>query len=214
MKVMVLLKMAGLPYEEDHDGYSRAPKGKLPYVDDDGAIVADSTLIRWHLEKAHGVDFDAGLSPEQRAASWAAEKMCEGHLYWFVARGRWMDNANFARGPGKIFDGVPAPIRPLVKAMVRRKVAGALQAQGAGRYDDAEATALATRDVETLATLLGERPYFFGEKPCAADASLFAFVAGVLAPIWESPIKEAAERQPNLVAYRDRMMREYFSDFE
>jgi hypothetical protein len=42
--------MANLPYRTDNSGFLRAPKGKLPYIDDDGEIVADSTFIRWHVE--------------------------------------------------------------------------------------------------------------------------------------------------------------------
>ena len=41
MKVETLLKMAKLPYRTDQSGFTKAPKGKLPYIDDDGVIVAD-----------------------------------------------------------------------------------------------------------------------------------------------------------------------------
>ena len=47
---------------------------------DDGTIVADSTFIRYHIEKKYGFDFDACLGPEQKAYAWAVEKMCEEHL--------------------------------------------------------------------------------------------------------------------------------------
>src|SRR5215471_11575809 len=63
-KAEVLLKMAGLAYQTDLTGFRRAPKGKLPYIDDDGERIADSTFIRWHLEKKYGVDFERGLSVE------------------------------------------------------------------------------------------------------------------------------------------------------
>ena len=80
-KAMVLLKMAGLDYVEDRSGFSKAPKGKQPYINDDGEIVADSTFIRFHIEKKYGADFDAPLSDAQRAVGWCVEKMCEEHLY-------------------------------------------------------------------------------------------------------------------------------------
>jgi hypothetical protein len=51
IKAMLLLKIAGLPFEENRHGYTRAPKGKLPYIDDDTTIVPDSTFIRFHIEK-------------------------------------------------------------------------------------------------------------------------------------------------------------------
>ena len=60
-KVEVLLKMAGVPYRISTEGFGKAPKGKLPYIDDDGARIADSTFIRWHLEKKYRIDFDRGV---------------------------------------------------------------------------------------------------------------------------------------------------------
>jgi glutathione S-transferase len=94
-KALVLMKMSGLPFQTDTGGFRKAPKGKQPYINDDGAIVADSTFIRFHLEKKYGIDFDKGLTAAQRVTGWAVEKMCEDHLYWAVVEGRWMNKANF-----------------------------------------------------------------------------------------------------------------------
>jgi glutathione S-transferase len=213
VKTMLLLKLAGLDYVEDRSGLQRAPKGKLPYIDDGGVIVAESTFIRWHIEQTRGIDLDRELTAEQRAVAWAAEKMCEDHLYWIAMRGRWLDDANFARGPARLFDSAPALLRPFIKNLVRGKIRKALHAQGTGRYTDEEAALLGVRDIETLATLLGDKPYFFGHKPCGADATFFAFISAGLAPIWESPLRDAAKKAPNIVAYRDRIMQTYFPDF-
>src|SRR5262249_38821390 len=57
-KAEVLLKMAGLSYHTDTNGLQKAPKRKLPYIDDDGERIADSTFIRWHIEKKYGIDLD------------------------------------------------------------------------------------------------------------------------------------------------------------
>src|SRR5512139_1410296 len=97
-KALTLLKMAGVEYVVDTTGLRRAPKGKLPYIDDAGVIVADSTFIRFHLEKTRGIDFDAGLSAMERARSWTIEKFCEDHLSQIVALCRWRDDENFERG--------------------------------------------------------------------------------------------------------------------
>jgi hypothetical protein len=59
-KAMLLLKFAGLEFSEDRGGYRKAPKGKLPFLDDEGLIVA-ATFIRFHIEKKYDFDFDAGL---------------------------------------------------------------------------------------------------------------------------------------------------------
>jgi hypothetical protein len=144
-KAEVFLKMAGLPYVVDTGGFKKAPKGKLPYIDDDGETIADSTFVRWHLERKYKIDFDRGLTPEQRATAWAFEKMLEEHLYWAVVHARWMDDANFAKGPRHFFRTVPAPMRPLVVAMIRRQLRRTLHGQGVGRHSPEEIVALGTR---------------------------------------------------------------------
>ena len=132
-KAEMLLKMANRPYRTDTEGFGKAPKGKLPYIEDDGVRIADSTFIRWHLETKYQIDFDRGLTAEQRAIAWAFEKMAEDHVYWALLHARWMDDANFARGPIVFFRKVPAPVRPIVAAMVRRHMRKALHAHGMGR---------------------------------------------------------------------------------
>ncbi len=102
-KAEMLLKLADLDYRTDTKGFNKAPKGKLPYIDDDGEVVADSTFIRWHIEKKYGVDFDSGLDAGERATAWAFEKMFEDHVYWTVLHARWIDDENFDCGPRVYF---------------------------------------------------------------------------------------------------------------
>ncbi|WP_424362584.1 glutathione S-transferase family protein [Methylocystis parvus] len=214
LKAMTLLKMAGVDYVVDTKGFNKAPKGKLPYIDDNGVIVADSTFIRLHLEKTRGFDFDSGLSPQQRAESWAVEKMCEDHLFSIIARHRWQDDENFARGIGVFFDKMlPAPVRGPAKWAIRRSLIKRFRTQGVGRFSEAEIAVLGARDVEALSTLIGDKPFLMGETPCAADAAVFAALTLLMDPATNSPTRDLALARPNLVAYRDRMMGRYFPEF-
>jgi len=213
MKAQTLLKMSGQPYRVDTKGFSKAPKGKLPYIDDDGEVVADSTFIRWHLEKKYKIDFDRGLGAEQRAVAWAFEKMAEDHLYWALMDARWTKDANFDRGPRAFFQAAPAPIRPLIANMVRRKVRGSLRAHGIGRHAQNEIAALGARSVDAIAGFLGEKPFFMGAEPLGVDATMFAFTAGALCPLFDTPIRSAAERHANLKGYVGRMMERFYPDF-
>ncbi|MDF3887762.1 glutathione S-transferase C-terminal domain-containing protein [Cupriavidus basilensis] len=211
-KADLLLRLAGLPYRAERGGLRRAPKGKLPYLDDAGRVVADSTLIRWHLEKTYHIDFDEGLTPAQRGAAWAVEKMLEDNFYWAVADARWNHDANFARGPATFFRSVPWPLRGLAIRFVRSRIRRILWAQGLGRHSPADLAAIASRDVAAVADVLGEQPFLMGDKPCGADATVFAFMAGALCPLFETPIRTAAESHPNLVAYVARMRERYYPD--
>lgn len=211
-KAEVLLKMSGLPYQTRRANFRKAPKGKIPYIEDAGKVLGDTTFIRWHLEQAHNIDFDAGLSRAERATAWAFEKMCEDHLYWAIVQSRWAVKENFDKGPRQFFNGVPALARPFVLAMVGRKVRRDLEGQGFGRHDAEDVERLAIADVEAIAAFLGDKPWLMGSGPCGADATVWSMVAGVLYPAFDTGFRRAAQQRPNLMAYRDRGMSRWFPE--
>jgi glutathione S-transferase len=213
MKAEMLLKLSKQEYQTNTRGFPRAPKGKLPYIEDGGTIIADSTLIRMHLERKHAVDFDRGLSTRDRGVAWSVEKMLEDHVYWVLVYWRWMKDDNFARGPKGFFKRAPAIIRPLVEKLVRGKVRRNLHGHGIGRHTEAEMTVLCNRAIDALAHVMGDNRYLMGDQPCGADATAFAFIAGGLTPVFETPARDKLASMNNLVAYRDRMMAEFYPNF-
>lgn len=213
IKVVLLFKLAGLAVREVRSVPFGAPKSLLPWIEDDGLRVADSAFIRMHLEKKYGVDFDDGLTSEQKAVAWSVEKMCEEHLYFAMLRARWLDPAIFAQGIGRyMFATLPAPLRPLAKrkliAMNRRRLIG----QGFGRHSSAEIDVLAAKDIDALSDLLGDKPYLMGDKPAGADATMYAMVTAILTPPLAISLKRMMAEKPNLVAYRDRLTRQFFPE--
>src|SRR5476649_1261569 len=75
IKSAVQLKMSGLDFRTEKSRPPEAPKGKLPFIEDQGVLIGDSVFIREHLERKYGVDLDAGLSARQRALAWTVERM-------------------------------------------------------------------------------------------------------------------------------------------
>ena len=138
--------------------------------------------------------------------------MAEDHLYWAIVHERWMDDANFAKGPIAFFRRVPAPIRPVVTMMIRRKVRYALHGHGLGRHSAEDIAYLGTRSVEAIADFLAAKPFFMGNEPTGVDATMFAFAAGALCPVFESPLRTAAERRDNLKRYVGRMTARYYAE--
>jgi glutathione S-transferase len=213
IKVMLLLKMAGVPYQSVPGNPLAAPHRFLPTIEDDGVLVADSSLIRRHIEKKYQFDFDQGLSVEQKAHAWAVERMCEDHLYFAMLDLRWADTANFQAGLGAhMFGAVPAPARPLAKAILRRMNAKRLHGHGLGRHARGEITAFGIRDVDALAAMIGNKPYLTGDRPCGADAFVFGIITAILTPPLDSPIRTAVQQHANLVAYCNRITWRYFSE--
>lgn len=211
-KAEVMFKMSGVPYTTKTGGMPQAPKGKMPYIEDKGVKIGDSTLIRMHLEKNYGADFDKHLSPTDKGIAWAVEKMLEDNLYWALVYERWTKDDNFNKGPKNFFAGVPAPMRTIIVSIVRRKVRNNLTAHGMGRHTAAEIVSLANRDLDALAAVLGDKPYLMGANACGADATAFAFASGILCPLFNSEIRKHAESHKNLVAYSNRLHREFYGD--
>jgi glutathione S-transferase len=102
-------------------------------------------------------------------------------------------------------------MRPIIVGMIRRKVRKNLYGHGLGRHTDNEIVALGNRAIDALAAVLGDKPYLMGANYCGADATAFAFAAGVLCPLFDTPIRTRAENHRNLVAYCERMHKEFYS---
>ena len=214
LKALMLLKLSGLDHRIEVGDVRKAPKSKLPFIEDNGKRIADSSFIKMHLEQAHGVDFSGGYDEETLATGWALEKMLEDHLYWILVDARWMDDENFNRGPRQFFNAVPAPARPLIVWMVRKEVRRNLWGQGLGRHTKDELLQLAEKDFAALAAILGNKPYLLGDRPCGFDASCFGFVSSALVPLFDHPSLEIVKQHPNLVAYSERMRQRYFPDLD
>src|SRR5262249_36487658 len=110
------------------------------------------------------------------------------------------------------FRAVPAPLRPFVIGMVRRQVRRSLHGQGMGRHSREEVIALATKAIDATAAFLAAKPYMMGPEPTGVDATAFAFVAGVMCPVFDTPLRAAANRHDNLKRYVDRMMARFYPD--
>jgi glutathione S-transferase len=212
LKTEVQLQMAGLAYERASAIPPQAPRGKLPYIDDHGVVVCDSTLIRAHLERTYGVDLDAGLDTAQRAQAWAIERMLEDHLYFAMVWYRWLEPANFAKGPAHFADAAPEDQRERLRGEMQARKQAELHAQGLGRHSPAEIAQLGTRSIDALAVLLGDKPWLMGEAPSGVDATAFGMLACVLTPFFDTPLRRAAQAHANLTAYVGRLMKRYYPE--
>lgn len=208
-KTEVQLMMAGLAYRTERRGPPQGPRGKVPFIEDEGAVVGDSTFIRDHIEAKHGIDLDAGLTPRQRALAWMVERVVEDHIYWATVYSRWAVAENFDKGPAIFFAGAPDAVREAA----REAMGLTLHGQGFGRHSLDEVADLAGRSFAALSEILGDHAYITGERICGADATLFAGLAAVLTPFFDTPVRDALLRHENLVAYVERMMARFYPEF-
>lgn len=213
LKLELYLCMTGLPYRNRYTvDLHRAPKGKLPWIDDDGTVVADSGLIIEYLKNKYGDTLDRDLTPVQSANALAITRLIEEHLYWAVLHDRWISAAGWELTRPAFFGAMPWPLRLIVPVVARRSMRAELHGHGMGRHAPEQIHALGIADVDALAALLGEQDYFLGSHARSIDAVAAAFLANILMVPLETPVKHAAAAHPNLVAYCRRMAQQYFPD--
>jgi glutathione S-transferase len=207
MKVEVYLRLSGLAYEAKVAFPMKAPKGKLPVIrDDDGTVVADSEAILAHLQQRHRDLLPEGLREPPRGTDHALRRMVEEHGYFSALWLRWLDDAAWPATREAFFGDMPAPLRKLVPALVRRKIRRDLQGQGLGRHSRDDICARACADMDALDAALGARDFFGGAEPATLDATTYAFLANTLWAPFDTPVRNHLQRNlPGLVAYCERM---------
>ncbi|MGZ9020948.1 MAG: glutathione S-transferase family protein [Rhodoplanes sp.] len=211
VKLESFLREADIAYEavpfEGRRSFAKAPKGKLPFIEDeDGTIMGDSTLIIERLSRQRHIDMDEPLDDRQKCVSLAFRRMLDEHFYWVGVYSRWIDEPGWSTIRQLFFARVPRPIRPFAAALTRRGIASALRAQGTGRHSRDEIYTLGGEDMQALSRLLGDDAYFFGtSRPTLLDVWAHAFVAEVVAPPIDSPLKAATLALNNLTDHFQRL---------
>lgn len=215
MKVETYLRMAGLAYECPRNAdIFKSPKGKMPYIEDTsagGKIIADSSFIIDYLKVTYGDSLDAKLSARQRALGVAIQRTFEESLYWPVVYSRWIEDVGYETVKAAAFAKFKFPLRQIVPVMARRGLRKELHGQGTGRHSREEIYAIGCRDVIALSELLGDQAYFLGDEPASIDATAYGFMANLLWVPIDLPIRQQAQKLPNLEAYCQRMKARYFA---
>jgi glutathione S-transferase len=206
LKLEAWLRLADIPYTvEPSTDLRKAPKGKLPYIRDEGRLIGDTTLIIDYLKASRGIDPDAGLDPRERAEALMLQRLLEDHFYFILVYSRWIDEAGWATLQPAFFGRLPFPARRFAARHFRRRVKRMLHLQGLGRHRPAEIYAMARQDLEALADYLGDRPFLMGEQLTSIDAVAYAFLASILYLPFETELKRIAHEFPTLVTYCEAM---------
>lgn len=205
VKAMCLLKMSGKDWEPKYlSDPSKMPYGKLPVLDVDGRLIADSSHIQVYLEQ-HGAEFNAGLTEAQKAVSHALITMVEQNLMSGLAYERWIRPENWAVMSDIIFSDVPKLMRPLIAGTVRRRVRNALEAHGIAKFVEEERDARLLRDLQAVSVTLGDKPYLLGKEPTAADAAITPVLDMIRTIPTEGILRRAVKDNATLDAYVDRV---------
>ncbi len=200
LKVFAFLRLAGMPFTHEHIfDASKAPRGQLPYIVDDGETIGDSETIIAHVIAKYRPAIDAALTAAQRDTDLLITRMLD-DLYWVMSYSRWKDQRYW-----------PAFRDALMREHPSVSEAGLLKArefnfqryhfQGIGRYAPEAAYARGLADLAVLAHLIPAAGCVHGPKPTSIDAAIYGFIANILFYDIETPLKQFVAAHGNLARH-------------
>ncbi|WCD79432.1 glutathione S-transferase family protein [Pseudomonas sp. TUM22785] len=206
LKLETFLRLARVQYQaQTLMDPRRGPKCKLPYIDFDGELIADTAIIQRVLTERLQLSLDDHLDDAGRGRALAVTRVCDEHLYWLLVYFRWLEEEGWQQTRQAFFGNLGPVAQRLIPALVRRKVRRDLLAQGLGRHDREDLLVFAREDLQGLTDLLGTSAFFGGERPCSADASAYGLLANLVQCTLETPLNRLAREYPHLVDYCQRM---------
>jgi len=184
----------------------KAPKKKIPYIEDDGVEIGDSTFIIKHLKAKFGDPLAEGLSAYQLAKGQAIKVMLEERTYWAgVIYPRWVKTDHHKLIADTFFGEIPSFLRMTIFRSVAKGVAKSAMGHGIGHHSDAEIFELGLDDIKTVETILGTQDFILGDKPAEVDATAYAFLHGMSAEVFPTPIQAHIRGSEALMGYLERM---------
>ena len=191
---------AGLPFVHEHIfDASKAPRGQLPYVVDDGETIGDSETIIAHLISKYALTIDMALGARERDVSLLITRLLD-DLYWVMSYSRWKDERYWPLFRDALMREHPIlTTEGLLKA--REFNFQRYHFQGIGRYAPELAYARGLADLKVLADLIPADAYVHGRAPTSVDAGIYGFVANILFYDIDTPLKAFVVSKPNLVRH-------------
>lgn len=211
IKIEAYLKLTKREYRTVYPtNPGKAPKGKLPYIEDNGRVIADSGFIIDYLKATYGDPLDDGMSAPERATAHAFRRLFEENLYWCGIHALWVDEANWPTTKRQVFGKAPLPLRLIFPPIARRILRKQAHGQGMTRHTSAEIYKIMLDDFTAVSAFLGDKRYFMGERPRTIDATAHGFLTRFLFAPLRVPIQAEIDKLANLKAYCTRMHQELF----
>lgn len=207
LKTLAYMRLAGIPFTEHVQGDPRkAPKKKIPYISHAGEEIGDSSFILKYLKSKFGDPLADGLSADALAKGHAIKVMLEERTYWAgMIYPRWVKTDHHKLLADTFFTEIPSFIRMPVFRLVAKGVAKSAEGHGILRHTEAEIFELGLDDIKSVEAALGMQDFILGANPAEVDASVYAFLHGMSAEVFPTPIQAHIRGSATLMAYLDRM---------
>lgn len=209
LKAHRALRLAGLRYARRHGAQPAShralnPLAQVPVLLVDDRPVADSTEILRVVDGLSGGALLRGLDPRTRAEAWCWEELGDTALNGFLVAARWADDDNWPAVKAAYFAGMPAPVRAVVPAVLRRNVIRALRARDVWRAGAAACWRRFDALLDDLDARAPAEGFWMGPRVTVADLGLFAQLHGLRTDL--TPAQRAViARRARLSAWLDRV---------
>ncbi len=200
LKIFAFLKLCKCEFRHVHIIDAKAaPRGQLPYIDDDGEILGDSDRIIAHVSLRNGLTIDTGLSHEQLRMDLLLRRLLD-DLYWVMSYSRWSDQTYWPLFRDEMLK-TNATVNSTMLEKAREYNFQRYYYQGIGRYAPEEVYARGLADLSALAEMIPERGFLFGPTPRSVDAGLYGFIANIHFFKIDTPLKRFVDAHKSLVRY-------------
>jgi glutathione S-transferase len=204
LKIFAFLRLCGLPFEHRHILDTKlAPRGQLPYIDDDGAIIGDSDAIVAHLKRKYDPPIDKALTSAQKDLDLFVRRTLD-DLYWVMSYSRWRDPRYWPTFRDTLLATHPDITADALEG-ARKYNFERYHYQGIGRFEPDDVYARGIADLQAVANLIGDAGYMFGAQPSGIDATLYGFLANIYFYDIDTPLKQFVLSQPKLVGHVQAM---------
>ncbi len=201
LKVYAFLKLAGVPFKHEHIfDASKAPRGQLPYIVDDGETVGDSETILAYVTRKYRVTMDAALTPSQRGQDLLVTRTLD-DLYWVMSYSRWKDERYWPAFRDALLREHPSNVTEEGLNKAKEFNAQRYHYQGIGRYEPDAAMARGLADLAALAGIIPANGYVHGATPTSIDAGIYGFIANIYFYDIDTPLKQFVVAHDNIVRH-------------
>lgn len=214
-KLETYMRMARVPFDTKlmpvDQMLMSGPRNLIPFIDEDGERMGDSSLIIEHFQKLHGDGLgDLALPDELKYRAHLIKKLLENDMFYIMIYSRWLGGADYKtfakfvnrhRSGDELAFAVDRSLES-VKAM--------LHGFRMGRYEETVVEGFLRENLDCLTYWLGDQRYFLGDQPHAVDAGAFSQLASFIHFPIDNPLAKVAKSYTSLVAYCDRMKAEFY----
>lgn len=212
MKLETYLRMAEIPFISVNTldalvapANRKAPKKKIPFIEYEGKLMGDSSLIINFLKGKFGDKVDMHLTDEQRALGLLLQRLFEDHYFWSIVYSRWFDKNGWAVTKPEFFSDLPFGLRQIVPRIRKHLMKKVLYNNGIGRHSEKDIYDMGKQDLDAFIAILGDKKFIFGDRPSSFDAMAHGFLINTIRVPFDIPIKQHAVKFNTLIDYCKRI---------